>query len=166
MRILVFSDSHGNVERMKRVVERTEADLILHLGDGERDFEALQESYRGRAIFMAVRGNGDFLSDLPAERIFEFEGVRFLMLHGHTRNVKHGNEVLEAYARVQKVDLVLYGHTHCAEDRYYPAEGEAKPFRLFNPGSIGSPGYGLPPRYGYIEIRNGQILTNCAVFKE
>ena len=166
MRILVFSDSHGHVERMKRVVERTEADLIPHLGDGEADFEALQESYRGFAMFVAVRGNCDYMSDLPAERIFEFDGIRFLMLHGHTRNVKHGNAVLEAYARTQGIDLVLYGHTHLAEDRYYPAEGEDKPFRLFNPGSIGSPGWGLPPRYGYIEIRDGQIVSNCAVYQE
>jgi predicted phosphodiesterase len=139
MRILVFSDSHGDVARMKRVVERTEADLILHLGDGEADFETLQEDYHGRAMFLAVRGNCDVMSDLPAERLFAFEGIRILMLHGHT---------------------------HCAEDRYYPAEGEDKPFRLFNPGSIGSPGYGRPPRYGYIEIRDGQILSNCAVYKE
>ncbi len=166
MRILVFSDSHGNVERMKRVVERTEADLILHLGDGEADFEALQADYQSRAMFLAVRGNCDYMSDLPAERLFGFEGVRILMLHGHTRNVKHGNEELEAFAGQQQADLVLYGHTHCAEDRYYPAEGENKPFRLFNPGSIGSPGWGLPPRYGYIEIRDGQILSNCAVYKE
>ncbi len=166
MRILVFSDSHGNVGRMRRVVGRTEADLILHLGDGEGDFEALQAGYRGRAMFLAVRGNGDFLSELPAERIVTYEGARILMLHGHTRNVKSGNGALEAYARAQEIDLVLYGHTHLAEDRYYPAEGDGKPFRLFNPGSIGSPGWGLPPRYGYIEIRNGQILTNCAVYEE
>jgi putative phosphoesterase len=166
MRILVFSDSHGDVARMKRVVERTEADLILYLGDGEADFETLQEDYHGRAMFLAVRGNCDVMSDLPAERLFAFEGIRILMLHGHTRGVKHGNERLEAMAKIQQADLVLYGHTHCAEDRYYPAEGEDKPFRLFNPGSIGSPGYGRPPRYGYIEIRDGQILSNCAVYKE
>ena len=166
MRILVFSDSHGNVARMKRVVERTEADLILHLGDGEADFEALKESYPGRAMMVAVRGNCDFLSDLPAERIFEFEGVRFLMLHGHTRGVKHGNGALEAYARIKEIDLVLYGHTHCHEDTYHPADEGGKPFRVFNPGSIGSPTYGQPPRYGYIEIQNGQILSNCAVYQE
>ena len=115
--------------------------------------EALQEDYHGKAVFMAVRGNCDFLCDYPAEGIFSYEGVRILMLHGHTRNVKHGTAALEAYARVQGVDLILYGHTHRAEDRYLPME-EGRPLRLFNPGSIGAGGRDIP-RFGYLDIRNG-----------
>ncbi len=164
MRILVFSDSHGAVRRMKRILERAEVDAVLYLGDGIRDFEALQEGYDGRAVFMAVRGNCDFLCDYPAERIVSYEGVRILMLHGHTRNVKHGTAALEAYARGQEIDLVLYGHTHRAEDRYLPGE-EGRPLRLFNPGSIGAPGWDKP-RFGYLDIRNGQIVSNCAVCED
>jgi len=164
MRILVFSDSHGETRRMKRILGRAEVDAVLYLGDGIRDFEALQEDYHGKAVFMAVRGNCDFLCDYPAERIFSYEGVRILMLHGHTRNVKHGTAALEAYARVQGVDLILYGHTHRAEDRYLPME-EGRPLRLFNPGSIGAGGRDIP-RFGYLDIRNGQVVSNCAVYEE
>lgn len=164
MRILVFSDSHGEMWRMKQVLARAEADAVLFLGDGMRDFEALQENYGGKAIFMAVRGNGDFLCEDPAERIVSYEGVRILMLHGHTRNVKHGTEALEAYARGQEVDLVLYGHTHRAEDRYLPME-EGRPLRLFNPGSIGAAGWDKP-HFGYLDIRNGQIVSRCVVYEE
>lgn len=166
MRILVFSDSHGEVRRMKNLLARAEVDAVLFLGDGIRDFEALQEDYRGKAVFMAVRGNCDFLCDYPAERVVSYEGVRILMLHGHTRNVKHGTETLEAYARGQGIDLVLYGHTHRAEDRYLPPEdGEGKPLRLFNPGSIGA-SYGEGPRFGYLDLRNGQVVSNGAVYEE
>ncbi len=165
MRILVFSDSHGNVERMKHVMQRTTVDAIWYLGDGVRDFEHLQERDSGRAMFLAVRGNGDGICDWPAERIVTYENVRILLLHGHTRNVKHGTEVLEAYAREKEVDLVLYGHTHRWEDRYLPGEGNDKPLRLFNPGSIGASKW-HEPRYGYLEIRNGQILSNCAVYED
>jgi len=106
------------------------------------------------------------LPDYPAERIVSYEGVRILMLHGHTRNVKHGTETLEAYARGQGIDLVLYGHTHRAEDRYLPPEnGEGKPLRLFNPGSIGA-SYGEGPRFGYLDLRNGQVVSNGAVYEE
>jgi putative phosphoesterase len=164
MRILVFSDSHGEVRHMKQILGRAEVEAVLFLGDGIREFEALQEGYDGKAVFMAVRGNCDFLCDDPAERIFSYEGVRILMLHGHTRNVKYGTAALEAYARVQDVDLVLYGHTHRAEDRYLPAE-EGRPLRLFNPGSIGACGR-EGPRFGYLDIRNGQIVSNCAVYEE
>ncbi len=163
MRILVFSDSHGELRRMKQVLARAEVDAVLFLGDGIRDFEALQEGYDGKALFMAVRGNCDLFGDDPAERIFSYEGIRILMLHGHTRNVKHGTEALEAYARRQAVDLVLYGHTHRAEDRYLSEEG--RPLRLFNPGSIGAAGWDKPG-FGYLDIRNGQILSSCSVYEE
>lgn len=37
MRILVLSDSHGNVDNMARAVELTAPDRVLHLGDCQRD---------------------------------------------------------------------------------------------------------------------------------
>ena len=45
MRILVLSDSHGNVENMARCVELTQPNAILHLGDCQRDAEALHRLY-------------------------------------------------------------------------------------------------------------------------
>lgn len=36
MRILVLSDSHGNVDNMARAVELTAPDRVLHLGDCQR----------------------------------------------------------------------------------------------------------------------------------
>ena len=42
MRILVFSDSHGSTWRMRdALLDHPEADMIIHLGDGERDVENL-----------------------------------------------------------------------------------------------------------------------------
>jgi len=164
MRMLVFSDSHGDTARMRRVIERTPADVILHLGDGARDFEQLSETVETRALFLAVRGNCDGVSDWPLERLFDREGIRFLMLHGHTHQVKHGTERLARYAEAKEVDVVLYGHTHRAEDRYVPAEGEGRPLRLFNPGSIGA-AWRDEASYGYIEIRNGVLLTNVAAYQ-
>lgn len=48
MKILVFSDSHGNEDNMIRAVERERPftlDAIVHLGDGWRDAEALHRLY-------------------------------------------------------------------------------------------------------------------------
>ena len=48
MKILVFSDSHGNEDNMVRAVERerpSTLDAIVHLGDGWRDAEALHRLY-------------------------------------------------------------------------------------------------------------------------
>ena len=45
MRILILSDSHGNIRNMKLAVERTKPDQIIHLGGYYRDGEALKEAY-------------------------------------------------------------------------------------------------------------------------
>ena len=38
----VFSDSHGSTALMKECVRRVRPDVIIHLGDYERDAEALR----------------------------------------------------------------------------------------------------------------------------
>ena len=61
MKILVFSDSHGNEDNMIRAVERerpSTLDAIVHLGDGWRDAEALHRLYP-RIPLEQVPGNCD-----------------------------------------------------------------------------------------------------------
>ena len=41
-RVLVLSDSHGNVGNMIRAVKREEPDMILHMGDCVVDADALR----------------------------------------------------------------------------------------------------------------------------
>lgn len=168
MKLLVFSDSHGDTERMSKILKRNpEADAVLFLGDGRRDVELLQETPEGRTkMWVTVRGNCDwFSSDIPEERLFEYEGVKFLMMHGHTACVKGGTGMLEEYARKKDVDIVLFGHTHIPCDSYITGDDSNKPLRIFNPGSIGQPRYG-GATFGYIEIQNGSIITNCAEYME
>ena len=39
MRVVVLSDTHGRVERIKKVIEQQpQAELFIFLGDGLRDF--------------------------------------------------------------------------------------------------------------------------------
>ena len=45
MKILVLSDSHGNLTNMELAVERTNPNLIFHLGDCWRDGERLHEQF-------------------------------------------------------------------------------------------------------------------------
>ena len=45
MRILILSDSHGNVDNMARAVELTAPDRVLHLGDCQRDLTALRARF-------------------------------------------------------------------------------------------------------------------------
>ena len=127
MKILVFSDCHGKHERMADVFLRDKYDAVLFLGDGISDFDRLCQNSTGNTMMIAVKGNCDFFDGTPEERIFDLDGFRVLMLHGHTKSVKHGTSVLEYYAREKEVDLVLYGHTHSRDIRRIDGE---KPFYI------------------------------------
>ncbi len=146
MRWLIFSDSHGRRERLEGAVrcelaEGPRPELIVFLGDGLRDFEALGYSGETTAIpMLAVRGNCDLFdaSEQPTLRRLNINGHSVLMTHGHEYGVKMGLLSLTAAAAKGGHDLVLYGHTHQAMETR-PRDGLV----LFNPGSIGSGSYGV-----------------------
>ena len=37
MKVVIFSDSHGDVEIMVQVIEKEKPEMIIHLGDGKAD---------------------------------------------------------------------------------------------------------------------------------
>ena len=50
MRILVFSDSHGNSRCMSEALySNPNAEMIIHLGDGERDLNDIGDAVAGGA---------------------------------------------------------------------------------------------------------------------
>ena len=81
-RVLVLSDSHGNVGNMIRAVKREEPDMILHLGDCVVDADALRREFP-HTTMVNVPGNCDF-SRGDTERLIDIDGYKVLMCHGHT----------------------------------------------------------------------------------
>lgn len=153
MKILVLSDSHGNIHNMARCVEMVQPRHILHLGDCIRDAEALQELFP-QIPLTCVPGNCDWGRTEQAEVLCELGGKRILMMHGHTRSVKH--TVMNArYAAMELgADILLFGHTHHSCVDY---DGT---LYLMNPGSIGD--YHAPT-YGIITIEGSR--TDCSVYR-
>ena len=143
MKVLVLSDSHGNVANMIQAVEREAPRMILHLGDCWRDGERLHDRFP-ELPFEQVYGNCDFLRGTrETEKLLYLGEKRVLMCHGHTYGVKSGIGGAIAAARKEGVDALLFGHTHTAccdllEDLW-----------VLNPGSIGSL---FSPTYGVIRI--------------
>ena len=158
MKILVFSDSHSCPNRILKAVEahRGKADLIVFLGDGIRDLDILNNKYPQIPV-IKVRGNCDIFAsnDVLNESILDFDGIRVLVTHGHNYGVKHGYGAIVNYARKEKVNAVLFGHTHvpCDEIEYF---GDEK-IQLFNPGSVAT-----TSTYGVINTSNGILVTNIA----
>lgn len=162
---VIFSDVHGRRDRVQELLARhRDASGFLFLGDGLRDLDQTLFSSNGSAL-VCVRGNCDsFVSDVREETMLDLGGVRLLLMHGHRYSVKSGLDRALAYASERGADALLFGHTHLAEERYFPEGDElsdgtrlARPTWAFNPGSLGEPRDGKPS-YGLLQIRNGQML--------
>jgi len=146
MLLAVFSDSHGNKSRMRRVLAETKPDAVVFLGDGLRDLEAVRRDFPGLP-FSAVPGNCDRDSGgYDDSLLLDLAGVRIFAAHGHNHAVKYGFEKFGTSVLCSGAVLGLYGHTHRALCT------EAGGLTFFNPGSIGDE---LHPSCGLIELRDG-----------
>lgn len=131
MRIIVMSDSHTAFGRVYNIVEKTreEADLYIHLGDGEEEYLEVAALFPDKK-FLHVRGNNDYESTAPQELIIDAEGVPILCTHGDRYAVRWNRDYLLAVARKKKVTVALYGHSHEAMSEYVDG------IYLINPGSV------------------------------
>lgn len=155
-KILVLSDSHGNLKNMIYAVKREQPDLIIHLGDCWTDAVRLRSQFP--EIYMEqVPGNCDCQPEM-LEKILRIEGFDVLICHGHTFNVKMSFLQLQYAAQERHVDVALFGHTH--KVFYDKHNGVA----YLNPGSIGAPGYEIPPSYGilWLDETTGTIDVDVA----
>ena len=117
MKVLVLSDSHGRADTLRRAIEAEKPHAMLYLGDGLSDAERMREEYPLLPI-TTVPGNCDWGSLEETERLIELDGVRILMLHGHTRGVKYHSMNAYYAAKEMGADVLLYGHTHCPGSWY------------------------------------------------
>lgn len=154
MKCLVFSDSHGKLDYMRRAVEAEKPDRVFHLGDMARDARQLQWDYPNLPMDW-VRGNCDGYSgdeEDPEEREIFLNGNRIWLLHGHTYQVKLGIGMMMNEARARGVQVVLFGHTHT------PTCFLEGSLWVMNPGTCS----GIPQAtYGVIES-DGEKL-NCRI---
>lgn len=153
IKILVLSDSHGDVGTMLEIAEREHPNEIFHLGDCVRDAESLSFACPETPVIM-VPGNCDGWTGMSERLLLERNGVRILLAHGHRWHVKSGVGGALADARMCGADILLYGHTHqavcCTE--------EDGLWRM-NPGTAG--GVYAPATYGVVLLEGGKI--SCEV---
>ena len=144
MKILVMSDSHGDVAAMTSVLTRCDGhvDMCVFLGDGVDSAEYALSLFP-RLPRVIVCGNCDFVhlapsSAFPDEMLFDADGVKFLCMHGHRHGVKGGVARAAEYAAKKGANVLLYGHTHRKSDELFDTPDGA--VRAINPGSIGRGG--------------------------
>lgn len=154
MNILVFSDSHGNTGGMMKIISSDkDTNLIIHLGDLVKDALKIKEQF-SRFNVEFVSGNNDWFSDYPSEKLLSLGKKKVLITHGHEYHVKKDYLRIVSRGEETGADLILFGHTHMADEFY---EGG----RLYlNPGSIGMPAGGAAPSYARIEIKENDLHTS------
>ena len=158
MRIIVISDTHGNYDALRSVIDRnTDADWIFHLGDGERELDtyiAKNPVIAPKIIFVA--GNCDYGSTCPGTFVLPVGEHKIFATHGYRFGVNSSLETLKKMAEVNGCDIVLYGHTHA---RF---QGFQDGMYILNPGSASCPRDGNKPSFGHIDISPAGIETNIA----
>ena len=139
MTCLVFSDSHGRCDYIKKAMRRhPDAEIVFFLGDGIADILSVKLDFPDKA-YLSAFGNCDYFREADGISVDEvglvtLSGKRILYTHGHRMDVKFSLAGLSAAAVRCGADIVLFGHTHEKLERYI---GEPLPLYLFNPGSIG-----------------------------
>ena len=147
MRLLVFSDAHGDINAIERVLEFNEdVDLKISLGDLE-----CPEQLLFKHDCVAITGNSLRDPGFVDHDQMDLEGLRIFMTHGHHFKVQRNMKRLLDHVKVNKCDIALFGHTHIAyHERIFGID-------FFNPGSISKPRNSLPPTFLILIIENGEM---------
>lgn len=156
MKILVVSDTHGNINNLvQNMIDMAKFDMIFHLGDYVEDAIKISKIFEIPTI--TVRGNGDFLkTGYKFDEVVDVKGKKIFLTHGHRYNVKYGIANLYYKALELEADVVLFGHTHV------PMVEAVDGITIMNPGSPTYPrGYNRKNTIGILTINSlveGKII--------
>ena len=132
MKILLVSDSHGNNEALRKLVEMyPHMDLYLHAGDFECDDYALTP-------FDAIKGNCDHFTSLSSKRIIH---TPYGALYMHHEPVLPMN-IKKEY----DIKIFIHGHTH--RRKFVQENG----MYIINPGALAFARDGHDLSYAIVEI--------------
>lgn len=129
-KILIVSDTHGDIETLDKVIQKEKEGLtyLLHLGDHHFDLEDIESSLDNVNV-LKVKGNCDFVRETE-EIEFTINGKKIFMAHGHFYGVKDSYSSIFYRGYELGADIVLFGHTHIKYNQ------NMNGVHLFNPGTL------------------------------
>ncbi len=146
MKVLVLSDSHGAVAKLRSILEReADCETVFFLGDGLSDIEKIKNDYPDRK-FITVKGNCDLYAAGEKDAYKYIDGITIFATHGDLYSVKYTLNDLIAKLKSVRGNLALYGHTHKADLQGYPSGIFA-----VNPGAV------CDGKYCVLDIEKGQF---------
>lgn len=149
--LTVVSDTHGTDD--PRLDGRTaeavaDAEAVVHAGDFTTE-TVLDAFHDASGTLHAVYGNRDspaVTDRVPARRVLEYGGVRFVVVHGH----EHSEQALSLAAREAGADCIVVGHSH------RPTLRMLGDVTLLNPGSHADPRR-YRPAHAELEAADGGL---------
>ena len=131
LRAAVFSDTHGNTRPMLEAARQEKADVLIHLGDYDRDALVLREEFPDTPLY-SVCGNCDLMPLSPEKLVVQLGPVKALLTHGHLYGVSRWQADSLVYAAQEAgAQIAMFGHTHRA------VNDQLGGVSLINPGTAG-----------------------------
>lgn len=150
-KILLISDTHGDRTKFKEIIAKENPDITIHAGDFCIDYDEITNY-----CDYVVAGNNDYEGKEVLD--FEIENLKFRLMHGHQfmkslfSQSKRNYELYE-YAKENKIDILVTGHTHI-ETMFYHND-----VLVINPGSLQLPrNTSMRKSYAVIYIDNKKII--------
>ena len=143
MKIIVMSDSHGDLEMVQAISTLPEnliVNALFHCGDSELPFD---HPVFGQMV--KIRGNCDTDARFPNNVVVKVDEKTIYAVHGHEHNVNQTLMTLHYDAIKKNADIVLFGHTHLYGA--YLIDG----ILFVNPGSTQLPRGGKKATYAIVE---------------
>lgn len=160
MKIGVISDTHvKHISELPSSLINSLArmDMVIHLGDYHS--KELVSDLKEITNFRGVAGNHDsHIPGLPEKDMIDVNGKKIGIIHGHGCVFPFGFKWGLLTQFEEKVDAILYGHTHSA--RNMVEEG----ILFFNPGSVLGRFPAMHRSYGILNV--GDEITSEIVTLE
>jgi len=151
MKIGVVADTHSKALPQKMIEDFRNVDLIVHVGDfcSLPDYEALAKVKKVKGVCGNMDDEG-IGQRLPRRCLFNCEKVSVGLFHGEGPP----DSVLEKAQKQfksEKVDVVIFGHSHCAMNK------KIGNVLYFNPGSPNDDFFAPYKSYGLLEISGDKV---------
>jgi putative phosphoesterase len=128
MKILVISDSHGQLANLKHVLGfagKQNIKAIIHCGDWD-NWGMVEEALKVKIPLYTVLGNADIEPKLQ-----NFSGDYLnLKLGGKKIGVVHRSAEVKKYFTPEEVNIVFCGHLHSSDDKIVSG------IRVVRPGAL------------------------------
>ena len=160
MRVGVVSDSHGEIENLRRaarwLIDNQNVEVIVHLGDNYDDTGVLENL--GVRIVKVPGVFSSYYQDTDiSNRIVEtFNGRKVLITHTdccHENDLPRDIKPEELISK-EAVDVVFYGHSHI------PSIEQRQSILYINPGHLKTEDKkGYPPTVAVVDFTNQISVT-------